>query len=55
VTTLSSLHYSPYDYAMHEDPYPTYSRLRAEAPVFYNAELDFFAFLSPCGCVSCLP
>ena len=44
MTTLSSLHYSPYDYAMHEDPYPTYSRLRAEAPVFYNAELDFFAF-----------
>lgn len=38
------LTYSPYDYAIHEDPYPTYARLRAEAPVFYNGELDFFAF-----------
>jgi cytochrome P450 len=39
-----TLTYSPYDYAMHEDPYPTYGRLRAEAPVFYNEELDFYAF-----------
>ena len=38
------LAYSPYDYAIHEDPYPTYARLRAEAPVFYNEELDFFAY-----------
>jgi len=44
VTTLAPLSYSPYDYAIHEDPYPTYARLRAEAPVFYNEELDFFAF-----------
>jgi len=36
--------YDPYDYAIHEDPYPTYARLRAEAPVFYNEELDFFAY-----------
>ncbi len=38
------LAYSPYDYAIHEDPYPTYARLRAESPVFYNEDLDFFAF-----------
>jgi hypothetical protein len=44
VTTVAPLAYSPYDYAIHEDPYPTYARLRAEAPVFYNDELDFFAF-----------
>ena len=44
MTTLVPLTYSPYDYAIHEDPYPTYARLRAEAPVFYNEELDFFAF-----------
>jgi cytochrome P450 len=43
VTTTVPLAYSPYDYAIHEDPYPTYARLRAEAPVFYNEELDFFA------------
>ena len=35
--------YSPYDYEMHENPYPTYERLRAEAPVYRNDELDFFA------------
>jgi cytochrome P450 len=44
VTTVAPLEYSPYDYAIHEDPYPTYARLRDEAPVFYNEELDFFAY-----------
>jgi hypothetical protein len=43
MTTTEPLVYSPYDYAIHEDPYPTYARLRAEAPVFYNDELDFYA------------
>ncbi len=44
MTTVAPLAYSPYDYGIHEDPYPTYARLRAEAPVFYNEELDFFAY-----------
>jgi len=44
VTTIAPLVYNPYDYTIHEDPYPTYDRLRHEAPVFYNDELDFFAF-----------
>ena len=35
--------YDPYDYAMHEDPYPTYARLRAEAPLYRNDALDFWA------------
>jgi cytochrome P450 len=35
--------YSPYDYATHEDPYPVYARLREEAPVYRNDELDFWA------------
>jgi hypothetical protein len=39
----SPVAYSPYDYAIHEDPYPTYARLRAEAPVYRNEELDFWA------------
>ena len=25
--------FDPYSYDFHEDPYPTYARLRAEAPV----------------------
>ena len=35
--------YSPYDYAIHEDPYPTYQRLRTEAPLYRNDEFDFWA------------
>jgi cytochrome P450 len=35
--------YSPYDYAIHDDPYPTYARLRAEAPLYRNDELGFWA------------
>jgi cytochrome P450 len=41
---MTPLTYSPYDYVIHEDPYPTYARLRSEAPVFYNEELDFYAY-----------
>lgn len=40
---MSDLSYSPYAYATHDDPYPTYARLRAEAPVYRNTELDFWA------------
>ena len=36
-------HYSPYDYEVHEDPYPTYARLREEAPLYRNDDLDFWA------------
>ena len=42
-TALSPVHYSPYDYAVHEDPYPIYARMRAEAPLYRNDELDFWA------------
>ncbi|WP_019811757.1 cytochrome P450 [Saccharomonospora halophila] len=37
------LEYSPLDYEVQGDPYPYYARLREEAPVYYNEELDFFA------------
>ena len=39
-----TVEYNPYDYAIHEDPYPTYARLRAEAPLYRNEEKDFWAF-----------
>ncbi|TWF95053.1 cytochrome P450 [Saccharopolyspora dendranthemae] len=39
----SGVVFSPYDYAVHTDPYPTYARLRDEAPVYRNDELDFWA------------
>jgi len=35
--------YDPYAYEIHEDPYPTYARLRAEAPLYHNAERGFYA------------
>ena len=41
--TSEQLRYSPFDYEIHEDPYPTYARLREEAPVYRNAEIDFWA------------
>ena len=28
---------------VHEDPYPTYPRLRTEAPLYRNDEFDFWA------------
>ena len=33
----------PYDYQFHEDPYPYYRRLRDEAPLYRNNDLNFWA------------
>jgi cytochrome P450 len=41
--TATDLVYSPYRYEIHEDPYPTYQRLRDEAPVYRNVEGGFWA------------
>jgi cytochrome P450 len=38
-----TLTYSPYAYEIHEDPYPTYARLREEAPVYRNDDGGFWA------------
>jgi cytochrome P450 len=35
--------YDPYQRAIVKDPYPVYKRLRDEAPLYYNRELDFYA------------
>jgi cytochrome P450 len=35
--------YDPYDWQVHEDPYPVYRALREEAPCYHNASLDFWA------------
>lgn len=37
------LTYDPYAYEVHEDPYPIYRRLRAEAPAYRNERLGFWA------------
>lgn len=41
--TATAVEYNPYSYEIHEDPYPTYERLRAEAPVYRNDEHGFWA------------
>lgn len=35
--------FDPYDYALHEDPYPAYAALRSRAPLYRNQELNFWA------------
>lgn len=41
--TVAELVYDPYDYDLHDDPYPLYRRLRDEAPVYRNDERGFWA------------
>ena len=36
------LHFDHYDHALQDDPYPTYARMREEAPLFHNEEQDFW-------------
>src|SRR6478736_2632897 len=43
ITDLSDVYYDPYDVAIDADPYPTFRRLREEAPLYYNEQLDFYA------------
>jgi cytochrome P450 len=42
-TTPSDLYYDPYDFDIDADPYPTFRRLRDEAPLYYNEKHDFYA------------
>ncbi|EHB58634.1 Linalool 8-monooxygenase [Mycolicibacterium rhodesiae JS60] len=39
----SAVYYDPYDVDITADPYPTFSRLREEAPLYYNERYDFWA------------
>jgi cytochrome P450 len=39
---MSALTFDPYDYTLQDDPYPTYKRLRDEAPLHHNEEHDFW-------------
>lgn len=36
VTNDTDVYYDPYDVGINADPYPTYARLRDEAPIYYN-------------------
>jgi len=36
----NEVYYDPYDVGINADPYPTFRRLRDEAPVYFNGEFD---------------
>jgi cytochrome P450 len=42
-STTTDIYYDPYDRDIDADPYPVYSRLREEAPLYYNEQYDFHA------------
>lgn len=37
------LYYDPFDFAIDDDPYPTWQRMRAEAPLYFNDKYGFYA------------
>ncbi|MGV0793805.1 cytochrome P450 [Mycolicibacterium sp. XJ1819] len=41
--STQTVYYDPYRIDIVEDPYPTYARLREEAPLYYNERYDFWA------------
>ena len=41
--TTSDVYYDPYDVDINADPYPTFRRLRDEAPVYLNERYGFWA------------
>jgi len=43
VTLPPVVEYNPYATEIQHNPYPCWKRLRDEAPVYYNPELDFYA------------
>ena len=47
MTTMNSptsdVYYDPWDVDLNADPYPMFKRLRDSAPLYYNAEHDFYA------------
>ena len=42
-TDVRDVYYDPYDVVLNADPYPMFRRLREEAPLYYNAQHDFYA------------
>src|SRR5688572_14602413 len=40
---MSDLYYDPYDYVIDADPYPVWTRLRNDAPLYWNEKHSFYA------------
>ena len=43
MTAIAPVYYDPYKEEIWRDPYPTFRRMREEAPVYYNSDYDFYA------------
>ena len=43
VVTDANVYFDPYEVGINADPYPTYERLREEAPLYHNEHYDFWA------------
>jgi cytochrome P450 len=39
----TELYYDPFDFGIDDNPYPTWQRMRAEAPLYYNEKYNFYA------------
>lgn len=46
------VYYDPFDYSMHDDPYPIYQSLRDEAPLYHNDKHNFWALSRYADCQS---
>lgn len=40
---LEAVYFDPYDVDINANPYPSFARLRDEAPLYYNEKYDFYA------------
>lgn len=43
VDASADVYFDPYNVEINANPYPAFARLRAEAPLYYNEEFDFYA------------
>ena len=56
----SDAYYDPFDFEIDADPYPTWKRLREEAPLYRNDRYDFYALsrfddVAAAWCRGCSP
>lgn len=42
-TVGADIYYDPFDFAIDDDPYPLWERMREEAPLYYNDKYGFYA------------
>src|SRR5262249_3947395 len=42
-TATTDFVYNPFEFATQHNPYPVYRRMRDDAPVYHNPDLDFYA------------